>query len=64
MISLTPQAITAVTVAWLHGRSRRKVLVKFRSVEAEASTPAEIAELLKRAADFQTGAHEDYSEDA
>lgn len=67
LISLTPQAITAVTavaVAWLHGRSRRKVRVRFRGVEAEASTPAEIAELLKRAADFQAGAHKDHSEDA
>jgi hypothetical protein len=42
-----------VLVAWLHGRSGRKVRVKFGDVEAEGRSPKEIEQLLKRIAEFK-----------
>jgi hypothetical protein len=42
-----------VVVAWLKARSGRKVHLEFDGLEAEAQTPEEIGDLLKRAAEFQ-----------
>jgi hypothetical protein len=55
LVSMTPAAFTAVTAvaaAWIHGRAGRKVRIKIGDVEAEASTMAEIDQLLKKAKDF------------
>lgn len=41
-----------VLVAWLQGRSGRKVRLKFGDVDAEGGTLEEVEALLKRAAEF------------
>jgi hypothetical protein len=46
-------AVTAVAVTWVRARNGRKVRLKFGGVEAEARTPEEIGELLKRVAEFR-----------
>jgi hypothetical protein len=42
---------TAIGV-WLKGRYSRKARLKFSDVDVEASTPAEIEQLLKSAAEY------------
>ena len=46
-------AVAAVAGAWVQARYGRKVRVKFGDIEAEARTPEEVEELLKRAAEFK-----------
>jgi hypothetical protein len=58
LITLGPPviaAIAAVAGAWVQARFGRKVRLKFGDVEAEARTPEEIEELLKRVSAFRDG---------
>ncbi len=53
---LGPPAITAIAgyaVAWIQGRSGRKVRIKIGEIEAEGHTVEEITQLLEKAASFQ-----------
>jgi hypothetical protein len=55
LITLGPPAIAAIAAvagAWVQARFGRKVRLKFGDIEAEARTPEEIEELLKRVAAF------------
>jgi hypothetical protein len=56
VVSIGPAFMTgiaAVAGAWLQARFGRKVRVKFGDIEAEARTPEELEELLKRVAEFR-----------
>jgi hypothetical protein len=56
IVSLGPAFVTgvaAVAGAWVQARFGRKVRLKFGDIEAEARTPEELEELLKRAAEFR-----------
>jgi hypothetical protein len=50
-------AVAAVAATWVRARNGRKVRLKFGSVEAEARTPEEIGELLKRVGEFEEEAN-------
>ena len=53
---LGPPAITAIAgyaVAWIQGRSGRRVRIKIGEIEAEGRTIEEVTQLLEKAASFQ-----------
>jgi hypothetical protein len=56
LITLGPPVVAAVAAiagAWVQARYGRRVRLKFDDIEAEARTPEEIENLLKRVAQFR-----------